>query len=69
MAIAFLLLTGIRRSIVFGSKERVVLEIVSIFVVIIRWKYSKVFFNQFGGYINRYSVMGISLYLYGFIGR
>lgn len=68
IVMAFLLLTGVGGSIVFGSKERVVLEMVSVFVVIVGWKYSKVFFSQFRGYINRYNIMRMSLYLYRFIG-
>lgn len=69
IAIAFLLLTGVGGSMIFGSKEGVVLEMVSLFVVIVGWKYSKVFFNQLGGYMSGFSLMGMSLYLYRFIGR
>jgi len=36
IALAFLILTGIGGSIVFGSKEGVVLELLSLFVVILR---------------------------------
>jgi len=68
MVIAFLILTGVGRSMVFGSKEAVVLEIVSLFIVLIGWKYSKVFFGQVRGYMSGVNVIRIGLSLYIFLG-
>lgn len=68
IAAAFLLLTGVRGSMVFGSKEVVTLEMASIFIVVIRWKYSKLFFSQLRGYVRGYNIMRGSMILYLFIG-
>jgi len=47
--ISFLLLCGVRRSMIYNSKEMIVLQIMLILVVLIGWKYTKVFFNNLRG--------------------
>jgi len=36
-------------SIIYNSKEIIVLQIIILLVVLIGWKYTKVFFNNMGG--------------------
>jgi len=49
MVISFLLLCGVGRSIVYNSKEMIVLQVIILLIVLIGWKYTKVFFNNMGG--------------------
>lgn len=49
IVMSFLLLCGVGRSIVYNSKEMVVLQMIFMLVVLMRWKYTKVFFNNMGG--------------------
>jgi NADH:ubiquinone oxidoreductase subunit 5 (subunit L)/multisubunit Na+/H+ antiporter MnhA subunit len=49
IVMSFLLLCGVRRSMVYNSKEIIVLQIVILLVVLIGWKYTKVFFNNIRG--------------------
>jgi len=49
IVMSFMLLCGVRGSMVYNSKEIVVLQVMLILVVMIGWKYTKVFFNNMGG--------------------
>jgi len=49
IVISFLLLCGVGRSMVYSSKEIIVLQVIMLLVVLIGWKYTKVFFNNMGG--------------------
>jgi len=49
MVISFILLCGVRGSMIYSSKEMIVLQVMLVLVVLMRWKYTKVFFNSIGG--------------------
>jgi len=49
MAISFLLLCRVGRSIVYSSKEVVVLQVMLLLVVLMGWKYTKVFLSSIRG--------------------
>jgi len=49
IVISFLLLCRVRGSIIYSSKEMIVLQVIILLVVLIGWKYTKVFFNNMGG--------------------
>jgi len=49
IVISFLLLCRVGRSIIYNSKEIIVLQIIILLIVLIGWKYTKVFFNNMGG--------------------
>jgi uncharacterized membrane protein len=48
--LSFLLLCAIGRSIIYSSKELIVLQAIMILIVLVGWKYSKSFFNGSGSY-------------------
>lgn len=54
MIISFLLLCGVRGSLVYNSKEIVVLQMLLLIVVLIGWKYTKIFFNNVSGIGNTF---------------
>jgi len=64
ISICFLLLCGVGGSIVYNSKEMIVLQLMSLVVVLMGWKYTKAFFHNVGGIGNnlikiRYSTVAI----------
>jgi len=65
--ISFLLLSGVGGSIVYNSKEIIILQIVLVFVVLVGWKYTKVFFSNVGGLNVSVMKMNYSIILLGII--
>lgn len=60
MNMCFLLLCGVRGSIVFSSKEFILLEFVRVAVIVVRWSYSKTFLHNTSGYNCVMTVMNSS---------
>jgi len=69
MTMSFLLLCGVRRSIIYNSKEIIILQIVMLLVVLIGWKYTKVFFNNMGGMNINLMKMNYSIVILIVLGR
>jgi hypothetical protein len=66
--LSFLLLCGVRGSIIFNSKEFVLLEFAGILVVVLGWNYSKAFFSNISSYNGVVTLMSFSSSLLLLIG-
>jgi len=69
IVLSFLLLCGIRRSMIYNSKEIIVLQIIILLIVLIGWKYTKVFFNNMGGMNSNLIKMNYSIVMLVVLGR
>lgn len=54
MTLGFLLLCGVRGSLVASSKEYILLGVFGIFVMVMGWNYSKNFMNNVDRVVNKY---------------
>jgi len=63
MNLSFLLLCGVGRSIIFSSKEFILLEFVRLIVIVVRWNYSKVFLNSVSSYDSTITLINCSILL------
>jgi len=54
MALAFVMLCGVRGSLVNASKEYVILSLIGVIIIVMGWRYSKNFLNNIDGVINKY---------------
>jgi len=69
MNLSFLLLCGVGGSIIFSSKEFILLEFVGLIVIVIGWNYSKVFLSNMSSYDSTITLMNCSILLLLVIGR
>jgi len=69
MVMSFLLLCGVRGSMIYNSKEMIVLQAIILLVVLIGWKYTKVFFNNIGGISMSLMKMNYSIVILVVLGR
>jgi len=69
MVMSFLLLCRVRGSIIYNSKEIIVLQIIMLLVVMIGWKYTKVFLNNIGGLNTSLMKMNYSMVILVVLGR
>jgi len=69
MVMSFMLLCRVRGSIIHNSKEMIVLQVIILLVVIMGWKYTKVFFNNIGGVNVNLIKMSYSMVILMVLGR
>jgi len=69
MMISFLLLCGVGGSIIYNSKEIIILQSIILLVVLIGWKYTKVFFNNMRGMNVSLMKMSYSIMMLIVLGR
>jgi len=68
MNISFLVLCGVGGSMVFSSKEFILMEFLGLVVIVIRWGYSKTFLSNAGFYNSTMTIMNCSAALLVMVG-
>jgi len=63
MILSFLLLCGIGGSLVYNSKEMIMFQMLLVLIVLIRWKYTKIFLHSVSGLRNSLVKIRYSIYL------
>jgi NADH:ubiquinone oxidoreductase subunit 5 (subunit L)/multisubunit Na+/H+ antiporter MnhA subunit len=69
MIMSFLLLCGIGGSMIYNSKEIIVLQTVLLLIVLIGWKYTKTFFHGISGMSNSLIKINYSIIIIRVLGR
>jgi len=69
IVMSFLLLCGVGGSIVYNSKEIIILQTIMLLIVLMGWKYTKVFFNNMRGINVSLMKMNYSIVILIVLGR